>query len=326
MLNEVAAALRRKSLFALRTHVQPDGDALGSLLALGAALEQMGKSVVYCAESSERLSFLPGYEKVGRVSDSGSVESAPVEVVIYLDCATQDRSLEGKETSTRNKERNTRALVINIDHHVSNEGFGDIQWIDTGASSVGEMLWLLFQELGIVIDETIAANLYVSIINDTGQFAFSNTTQRTHEVAGALISHEIGVSNLHKKVFYEKSREQTKLLGRALANLSFLDEGEVAVMYLSRDDFDAVGIDDDCEGFIAQAMNIRGVQTAVFVKEKDPQMCKVSFRSRRIDVNRVAAQFGGGGHVRASGCTLKMPLAQALPLLREVLEKAEGDG
>lgn len=335
-IDEVAEALRGNSSFSLLTHVQPDADALGSMLALGMALKQMGKSVTCCTLGSERLRFLPGYERLAEPPrrDPGA------DVLVYLDCATLARAepltdqmpqaeLDRPDQNCpdqRDGQRN-RALVINIDHHISNEGFGDIIWIDPQSSSVGEMMWLLFTELGTDVDGDMAANLYASIVNDTGQFAFHNTTRRTHEVAGALLHHEFGVNTIHKKLFYERSLAQTRLLARALDSLWLRHDGRVAVMQLSREDFAGAGLgSDDSEGFINQAMNVSGVLTGMFVREVEPELCRVSFRSRgHVDVNVLAGCFGGGGHVRASGCTLNMSLAQALPLLLEALDAAVYD-
>jgi len=314
LLNEVAAALRENRTFALMTHVQPDADALGSMLALGMVLEQMGKTVCYVTQGSERLDFLPGYKNLAQPH---RCLSADPDAVIYLDCANLDRA----DLTTDMGAVRSEGLIINIDHHVSNNGYGDIAWIDPRSSSVGEMLWLLFAELDVGINSEIAANLYASIVNDTGQFAFHNTTQRTHDVAGALLSYEFGVNTIHKKLFYERTLTQTRLLARALESLSLSWSGTVAVMKLSQQDFAEEGVGaDDCEGFVNQAMNISGVLTAMFVKEVAPELCRVSFRSRgQIDVNLLAGLFGGGGHVRASGCTMKMPLSLALPQLMEAL-------
>ncbi|MCL1853239.1 MAG: bifunctional oligoribonuclease/PAP phosphatase NrnA [Peptococcaceae bacterium] len=322
MLCEVAAALRENDSFALLAHVQPDADALGSMLALGMVLEKMGKSVCYCTQGSERLSFLPGYE---RLAQQPCLGSDPV-VKVYLDCATLARADALTDESRMQECERRTCLTINIDHHVSNDGYGDMVWIDSQSSSVGEMLWLLFSELGVGIDDAIAANLYASIVNDTGQFAFHNTTRRTHDVAGALLRHDFGVNTIHKKLFYERSLSQTKLLARALESLCLFHENTVAVMKLTQHDFAEVGVDsDDCEGFVNQAMNISGVLTSMFVKEVETGLCRVSFRSRgQIDVNLLAGLFDGGGHVRASGCTLNMPLTQALPLLMDALNGAVG--
>ena len=314
MKNKIAEIVRLQNRFGLYTHTKPDGDALGSLLALGLALEKLGKSVHYCSEGMPSLDFLPGYAKL-------EAEAChDVDVIIYVDCANCERN--ALQTSAARDERNfPPPMIINIDHHISNTQFGDVYWIDPASSSVGEMLWFLFEEMGITVDYDMAMNLYTSIVTDTGRFAFYNTTRRTHEVAGRLLETGIEVGPLHTRLFDEKTLPQIKLLAQALNGLYLTGEGRIAVMGLKNEDFTRLGLDSNSsEGFIQMAMDIEGVQAAVLLKESEPGVLKVSLRSRgQIDVNWLASQFGGGGHVRAAGCTLRMPFDQGTALVQTAI-------
>lgn len=316
-LKKVAIELEKVPEAALFSHVHPDGDCLGSMLALGLALEQLGKKVyLYNAGPiPENLKFLPGVDKILNLP-SGELP----ETVVLIDCAEFDRI----EMNGLSKEDFAGKMIFNIDHHISNDYFGAINWIDPQAAATGEMIYRLIKKLGIKINQDMAVNIYTAIITDTGRFSFSNTTPRSFKIAAELVKTGIDLVNINNILFEQKSIAQTRLLYKALSNLELLDKGTIALITLSKKDFEASGAEENLsEGLVNYARNIEKVEAAAILKEIDDSEIKVSFRSNAwLDVNQVAQKFGGGGHIRASGCTINLPLIEAKQNVILALEEA----
>ncbi len=289
---------------------------MGSMLALGVALESMGKKVRYynAGPIPENLKFLPGFEAV-----STSWPEYQSGVLIFIDCAEAERA-----HSSITKEFLDGNQVINIDHHVSNNFFGTVNWVDPGAAATGEMIYHLIKKMGAAITKEIAINLYTAIITDTGRFSFSNTTPTRFKIAAELVKPGIDLVAINEILFERKTLPQIKLLRQALHNLKLLHNGSIAVIVLSQADFFTAGADESLsEGLVNYARNIEQVEAAVLLKELENNEIKVSFRSNSwLDVNRVASGFGGGGHVRAAGCTINLPLPEAEKQVVSALEEA----
>jgi phosphoesterase RecJ-like protein len=302
---------------ALFSHDFPDGDCLGSMLALGLALEGMGKKVCYynAGPFPKNLKFLPGFEKI-----SSTIKEKLPETLIYIDCADQGRTagIIGLEDLVVDKQ------VINIDHHVSNDYFGSLNWVDSEAAATGEMIFALLKELGVRISEEIATNLYSAIITDTGRFSYSNTNPGSFKIAAELVETGIDLVKINNILFEQKTLPQIRLLHKALSNLRLNQEGSIALITLSQKDFSEIGADENAsEGLVNYARNIENVEAAVLFKELEGNQIKVSFRSNSwLDVNKIAVEFGGGGHIRASGCTINAPLAEAVEIVVSTLEEA----
>ena len=316
-LKQVAIELEKVPEAALFSHVYPDGDSLGSMLALGLTLERMGKkiSLYNAGPIPESLKFLPGVEKI-----TDLIPQEFPETIILIDCAEFDR-IEIKGLS---RDDLLGKKVINIDHHISNDYFGSVNWIDAEAAAAGEMIYRLVRKLGVKICKDIAVNLYTAIITDTGRFSFSNTTPKSFKIAAELVKTGIDLVYINNILFEQKTLAQTKLLYKALSNLELLQEGMIAIITLSISDFEVSGAEESLsEGLVNYARNIEKVEAAAILKEIHSTEIKVSFRSNCwLDVNKVAQKFGGGGHVRASGCTINLSLNHAKQMIIFALEEA----
>ncbi len=304
---------------ALFSHVSPDGDCLGSMLALGLALESLGKKVSYynAGPFQPNLTFLPGVDRVKQ-----SIPSNLPDTLVFIDCA------EAERVDGITKELFADKVVINIDHHVSNDFFGNINWVNSEAAATGEMVYGLIKVLRVTISKEIAINLYTAIITDTGRFSFSNTTAKSFKIAADLVKTGINLVEINNILFELKTLAQTRLLHKALSNLELLQGGKMAVIVLSQKDFMETGAEENLsEGLVNYARNIENVEAAALLKEINNNEIKVSFRSNTwLDVNQIAAQFGGGGHIRASGCTIDLSLAEAKRVVVAALEEALVDG
>ncbi|WP_368292688.1 bifunctional oligoribonuclease/PAP phosphatase NrnA [Dehalobacter sp. TBBPA1] len=317
VISELAKKLDTISEAALLTHISPDGDCIGSMLALGIALEGLNKKICYYNPGflPVNLKFLPGVDKICSVLPP---EEFP-ETLIFIDCAEAERAYSGLCPEFLQGK-----TVINIDHHISNNGFGTVNWIDAGAAATGEMIFHLLGEMGVSMTKEIAENLYTAIITDTGRFSYSNTTVESFRIAAELLKTGLDLVQINNILFEQKSLAQTRLLQKALTNLELHQQGTMAVIVLTREDFEETGADESLsEGLVNYARNIEKVEAAALLKEIAPDEIKVSFRSNTwLDVNQVASRFGGGGHRRASGCSINGTMGQARKMIVSALEEA----
>lgn len=313
----IVTSLKTKDCFSIIAHVSPDGDAIGSSLALFNSLKQLGKTcrVFIDDKLPHKYSYLPGFESI-----SSEATEREWGNVVVLDCGDLDRCGSFKKMAE------DAGLCINIDHHITNKAYGMLNLVLPDASSVGEILYDIIIDMGTEIDEDIAQCLYTSIASDTGGFRYSNTSPHTHYVAGELIKTGIDFSSISSRLFDEKSVTQSKLLAAVLGTLQIHFEGRVALLYLSREMLDNCGAtDDDAEDFVNFARDIDSAEVGIMIKQKEDCSCRVSLRSKsKADVRKVAEAFSGGGHVRAAGCTINAPLNVAIDMLLKELEGIEG--
>lgn len=278
-------------------HVHPDGDCVGACLALYLYLTKCLPDAyikVYLEKPADIFAGMKGYEDI----DSTFGEEAPFDVYFALDCEA-DRMGDAKKYFA------AAGKKINIDHHISNNGSGDRNLVRPDLGATCEVLYDLMD--GEVLDRDIATALYVGIIHDTGVFQYSNTTPDTLRRAAHLISYGFDFSKLIEETFWQKTYLQSQIMGRALMeSIRFLD-GRCIVSVLDRKTMDFYNVTPkDLDGIVNQLRNIKGVSCAIFMYETNVLEYKVSLRSdEKIDVAKVAAYFGGGGHVRAAGCTMK---------------------
>lgn len=294
-------------------HRSPDADTLGSALGLAALLERLGARVaVACADSVARYDYLPGADKVltGKLPEDWPADAG----VVTLDAAEFDRlGAMGPLIA------NMRPFV-NIDHHISNQRFGSLNWIDVASAATGEMVYLLYAHFGVPIDRDAATDLYAALVTDTGFFRYPATTPRTLEVAAALVAAGVDFSSLISAIYERRSAAAVRLMGLALAGLRLEAGGRVAWTSVSTSMFAAAEAgDDDAEGIVDQLRTIAGVEVFYILREHADGV-RVSLRAKgHHNVDAIARHFGGGGHLLASGCVINRPLDEAERQLREVV-------
>ncbi|HEX5820150.1 MAG TPA: bifunctional oligoribonuclease/PAP phosphatase NrnA [Solirubrobacterales bacterium] len=313
-LDLVAEEIRAGERFLLTTHENPDGDALGSLLATHRILEALGKdSVMFLAAKEFPLPveyrFLPleevFHEPPADISDR---------VVIFLDCGNIDRMPVDFLQNGDNR-------VINIDHHHDNTRFGTVNLIDVDASCTAEIIFDLAGLLGVELTREMANALYVALVTDTGQFMYENTDARSHRMAADLIETGVQVNDVYRRLYEHAPIEKLKLLAHALEKIELLDDGRLAVTYISSEDYAATGAGEALtEGIIDHLRTIDGTAAAAVVRDQGEggrAARKVSMRSTdgSVDVSAIARVHGGGGHRRAAGFGTDLPYEQIVEFL-----------
>jgi phosphoesterase RecJ-like protein len=297
---EILKVIREGERFLVCSHSRPDGDAVGSMLAMGMLLEKMGKRAdlvsadrvqpVYCA--------LPGADNIRTVMRvQGSYDAA-----ILLECDQVERTrLQGLE----------ELFQINIDHHTTGLEFAHINWIDHHAACVGEMVYRLFLAAGIDVTPEVATCIYTTVLTDTGGFIYGGTRASTFELARDLTLAGADPIRIAQKVYFSASMAKLLLLGAALRNLH--REGRVAWLWITYEDMvRSCALEEDCEGIANYALSIAEVEAAVFMRELPENRILVSLRSKgKINVAEIAERLDGGGHESASGCSLTGPLSRA---------------
>jgi bifunctional oligoribonuclease and PAP phosphatase NrnA len=301
MLQDVLQQIERRDRFVLTSHARPDGDAIGSALACCQLLRAMGKQAdVVLRDGVPRIyRALPFADQVLQANSvNGDYEAA-----IILECDSVHRTrLEGLETR----------FLINIDHHVSGRPFANVNWIDPHAVATAEMVSRLAREAGAPFSPEIATCLYTALMTDTGSFMFQGTNQHTFALARELVLAGADPSHCARNIYFAHSVAKLRLLGEALRNLK--TEGPIGWTWVTQEQMDRCKAkEEDCEGLVNYVLSIGEVEVAVFFRELAGGRCRVSMRSKgKLDVARVAACFGGGGHECASGCSLEGPLAAAV--------------
>lgn len=300
--------IETKNQFIVTCHVHPDGDAIGSLLAVGFLLKKLGKKVeLICSEGVPTVyTFLEGNELIKKERELSLVP----EVLIAVDCAERERCALAEEIWEI-----PGLIVINIDHHITNTGFGNLNIVDSQAAATGEVLFRLFKEAGIALEQGVATALYTAVATDTGFFRYSNTSSFTLELAAMLVK-EYGVepAKVAEQVHEQKSFNSIRLLGEVLCTLKVGVGGKVAWMVLDQEMLNKYPVEnEETESFVNYARSIEGVEIGILFKELRTNEIKLSWRSSvNVDVSKLAAYFGGGGHARAAGCTLNGPVKKVV--------------
>ena len=314
-LKAIGDALRQHDRFLVVTHENPDGDALGSLLATALALGQLGKdAVMYLAGETplpREYAFMP-LEGLLREPPADGAER----VLLAVDCAKEDRIGDERACSRA-------ALVINIDHHHDNTRFGDLNLIVADASSTGEVLRDVFAELELELTPELAEPLYIALVTDTGRFQYANTTPKALRLAAELVEAGADIHAVFQEVYESVEFAKLKLLARALGRAEVLEGGRIVVSHLVRTDFAEVGASEPySEGIIDYLRAVEGAELAVLVREQLNQGAhahKGSLRSSidELDVSAIARRFGGGGHRQAAGFSTDLPLEEIVQQIRD---------
>jgi phosphoesterase RecJ-like protein len=305
----IADLIKKSNSFIVASHIDPDGDAIGSQLAIWSILKRLDKSVKVVSEDPvpDTYTFLEGSEEV----ISSRVE--PADVAIVVDSAALHRIGWVSELVGQ------CSTVVNIDHHASNHNFGDINLVVTGAGAAGEVIYNLSQEMGVELRPNEAEALYVALLSDTGCFRFPNTTSATLRVAADLV--DAGVSPYHagSEIFWKRSEGGLKLLSRALGSIQLSNDGNVATMDITRRMYEETGASPrESEGFANYPRSIKGVKVGVLIRETRDGHFRVSLRSREeFPIAEVAKSFGGGGHPTAAGCRMDGDLESVKTRLRD---------
>ncbi len=303
LLTEQIAAADR---IAIGGHIRPDGDCIGSCMALYLYLRKNFPSKhvhVYAEPIAKNLSVLHSIECIDR---EFLIEEAPFDLFVVLDCSSPDRL--GKAQPIMEKARN----VLVIDHHITNTHFGDVEVIHSDASSTCEVLYSLMEPENI--DLPIAEALYLGIIHDTGVFKYSSTSEHTMQVAGHLMSLGIDTASMIDNTFYKKTYLQNRVLGHVLFHSELTLDGKLLIGTLSAEEMEQFhACAGDTDGIIDQLRITEGVEVAIFAREDAPNVYKLSLRSNgKVDVASIAIGFDGGGHRFAAGCTVNGPLSDVL--------------
>ncbi len=322
---EAAAAIREARAIVITTHINPDGDGIGSGLALVHALQGLGKAVRFLCPSpvASLYRFLPKFELLTPVTDEAKAGACePADLVISCDAGDIQRL--GAIARVR------RTRLINLDHHVTNTRFGDINLVDEGAESSGVVVERLLRQLGVKLDRILAECLYTTIVFDTGRFMHSNTTAHTFRWTAELLETGIDAAEINRRLTYTKSAHDLAVVKLGIENLKADADPRLAGIVLRAADIAAIGEPEDWGDLVEIPRSLQGNQIAYLVREsKDAKSARVSLRSNPpFEVGSVAQAFGGGGHKQAAGCTISGALdavvADVVARLRAQLLLFEG--
>lgn len=309
---EIIEAIERSESIAVAGHTSPDGDAVASCCAMAMALEKKGKKVkVFLEEIPDKFSSIPYSEKA-----MSKMDSEPLDLFISLDCGDEERLGDFSELAKG-------IYTINIDHHASNTYFGRLNFVDADASSTSEIVYRLLDGW-CGMDKKIAYAIYTGLIFDTGCFKHSCTSPFTMKIAGELMTYNIPFTEIQEKLFYSHTFVEAKILAEAVKNMRLECGGRLAVSRLSIEEMEKNGgSSKDADAVVSYIKNTDGVDAAVFFYEKKKGEIKASMRSNEaVNVSEIAVKFGGGGHVRASGCTLFGEFEEVMPKVVDELKKA----
>lgn len=315
--SEIAQVIRDHSAFILLSHARPDGDAIGSQIALGHALEAMGKTVHYVNEDKlpGNLAFMAGSEKITSPPDT----PVDCQVCIALDCATRPRLGENAL-----KAASLATIWINIDHHVSNTGYADLNHIDGSSPATGQIIYHLITSQGFPLPDESRDAIYVATSTDTGSFQYSNTSAATYEMAADLVRRGLDVGTINTQIYDNNPYRKIELLRALLNTLELSEDGKVADCQLPRSVKEQYQLKpEDSEGQIDVIRSIKGVLVAAFFEELPDGKIRVSLRAKdaSVDVCEIAQQFGGGGHTRAAGIRMPGPLNEARSQVLKAISK-----
>jgi phosphoesterase RecJ-like protein len=313
---EVWAALNAPATVLVCCHISPDGDALGAALAVAVHRTTLGLPTVLVNDDPfpQRYDFLPLAEHVRRTEDV----VGPFATIIALDCADYRRI--GNASGLFGDGH----TLVNIDHHETNSGYGQLNLVDPDASATCLVLYRLFHAQGAPIGRELALCLYTGIVFDTGGFRYNNTTPEVHLAAADLLSRGIEPFVVADRVLEAMTRAQAELVRVGLSTLTVDETGRIAHIVVTAEMFEESGAQEgDAEVLLPYTRSLSGVEVGILIRQRADGAIKVSLRSReRVDVAEIAVQFGGGGHVRAAGCNLQPPLETAVPALLEVVKRA----
>lgn len=305
-LGAIVELIGNSDRFLLTTHEGPDGDALGSMLGMHELLGHLGKDSIMFLAAKE----FPLPSEYRHIPLENVFHDAPADlgdrVVVFLDCGNADRMPVSFLTEEGR-------LVVNVDHHHDNTDFGDLYYVDPGASSTAEIVFRIANAIDVNLTPVIATALYIGMVTDTGRFMYDSTTPATHEIVADLLRAGVDVDDVNRRVYESLPIEKIALLGRALQKVTVDCGGKVITTYLTADDFEETGSGEEMtEGIVDHLRSVEGVEVAAVIRDKagsQGAIRRISLRAAApgVDVSRIARGFGGGGHVKAAGCSSELP-------------------
>jgi bifunctional oligoribonuclease and PAP phosphatase NrnA len=300
VLKKILRSIEKADHLLVTAHARPDGDAVGSLLACWMLLERLNKKADMVL--SDRVPAIYRALPCANLVRQSSHIEGNYDTVILLECDGLPRTrLSGLENR----------FLINMDHHTSGRAFANINWIDSDACAVAELVYELAIAAGVELTPDMATCLYTAVLSDTGSFSYEGTDAHTFELARNLVRQGANPVRIAQQVYFSNPAAKMHLLGAALANLKY--DGPLAWLWVTQEDMQRThAVEEDCEGIVNYAISIAGIEVAVFLRELRDGKVRLSLRSKgRVNVATIAERFGGGGHENASGCTLEGPIAAA---------------
>lgn len=314
MSDDLASAvdfIKKHDNFLLSTHVNPDGDGLGGVMALSWLIEKLGKKceIIIDSEPPVVYDFFTDYEKISRFDTNKSYDRYDAVIIADAPGVFRLGDVAGLVPDS--------AEILIIDHHPTEKTNGTCRCIDTSSASTTQIVLRMLEEAGFILDKACAEYLYTGILIDTGRFRFSNTSPDVMKAAGKLLETGLSPDFISERLFYHNTYETTKALGKMLDSIELHHGGKIASSYFTLDtvmseEFKKV----DTEGFVNRALAIQGVEVAFLAREIKKGVTRASLRAKHdVDVNKIANQLGGGGHAKAAGCTIEKPLEPAIGTL-----------
>lgn len=314
---QIRDAILDRNRFLITSHARPDGDSIGSQLAMAFALDALGKQtrIVNADAAPDHYQGFPGMDRI----EIDGEAAGDADAVIVMECSDLSRTgvtgFDGR-------------FIINIDHHAGNRMYGALNWHDESAAACGEMVFDLIRSLRVPLSEEIATHIYLAILTDTGSFHHSNITPRTFDICRQAVEAGVKPAAMARRVFDSNSFGKLKLIGALLDSMELVDEGRLAVLYMDDNMLEACGCThNDTEGLINLPLTAREIQAVVFFKAAADNAVRVSMRSKYdVDVRQVANGFGGGGHKNAAGFSVDGPVDRVRPGIIDRLVVAIAQG
>lgn len=310
---DLVQRIKQGQRFVVASHQRPDGDAIGSAMAMALALRAIGKEATVVTDAIPPV-FLQPFPEVPSIRIAPEVTET-YDAALIMECSELSRTgVKGLDQSP----------VINIDHHPGNTGYGAINWVDESAAACGEMAFTLIEALGAPLTKDVATHLYLAVLTDTGSFHFSHLTPRTYEIAGCCVAAGADPQWIARTHYDSNSLARVRIFGVVMNGMVIVDEGRVALLSITRQAMtDLSGTNDDLEGLINFPLTVKDIEAVAFFKEIGANDWRVSLRSKgTADVGAIARWQGGGGHTNAAGCSAKGPLDDVNKQFGQLLTEA----
>lgn len=316
--DQINESVKKARRILITSHLDPDGDSIGSQLALKSWLKDSGKEVriINQGKTPSKYLFL---DEDSAIEDFDSAKTIDwiVDLIFVLECPNLERIGEVKKLLKEGTK------VINLDHHPDNSFFGDIIYVDTHACALGEIIYELLIYSGYRLNKLTATQLYAAILTDTGRFRFSNTTPEALRIGAELINLGANPREINNRIYYNNSNASLKLLGFLLLNLETFAKGKISFLVIDQQTLEELKVSkEDTEGFVDYSLFLKGAEVGVLFTQKNDSKTKVSLRSQNsFDVSALARTFGGGGHRNAAGCTVNQDLNSTKELILKKIEE-----